>query len=395
VSVPLWKVKRELVRLVLQIGGLPRRLIWYYGATPFYDRILSKQRQSWVGEQEASSKMAVMVIYPTDGLLDSHALTLRHLAENGYASVVVSNLPLSSDDRDRVLTHCAHYIERPNFGYDFGAYRDGVLSISDKLPDLDRLVLTNDSAWYPLPNTSNWLREAEKLNVDLAGAVSNYGTPRSNHASFRTLRWAYSTDHPNFHYCSFALSFGLNILKSNAFRRFWSDFQMDNDKSRVVRRGEIGLTRWVIRNGFTHDCTCKPETLPDVLENLTDDRLRQVVQRTIFPEYPLGQAAKKSVLDVPFDDPEWRPLATRYVLMAATVQGTSYALPELTTKEMRFPFLKKSPLRLSRAGSDISLDIIAEIPGRTGKIVLQEANLLRQSRTTKYDALEKSGHHDQ
>lgn len=391
---PGWKIKRELFRLWRQLKDTPRRVLWYYCATPYYDRILSRQRRTWVGDHPMASKMAIMVIYPTDGVMDSHTHTLQHLHENGYSTVVVSNLALSQDNRTRVLANCTQYIERPNFGYDFGAYRDGVMSIFDRLADLERLVLINDSAWYPLPNTSNWLEQAEALNVDLAGAVSNYGTPRSGHDTFHLLEWSYSSDHPNFHYCSFALNFGPKILRSLKFHQFWSRFRLDNVKSRVVRRGEIGLTQWVIKNGFTHDCTCKPQYLPEVLESLTDERLLQVVRRTIFPEYPLGQAAKQSVLNAPTHDPEWRRLAMRYVLMGATSQGTGYALAELTTKEMQFPFLKKSPLRLSKSGSDISLDIIDEIPGPTGKIIKQEANVLKQHRTTKYDAYEKSGHHD-
>mgnify|MGYP001801002824 FL=1 len=363
-------------------------MIWFLFATPYYELRISKRRKTWQGEQTLSDRVVVLVIYPSDGLPDSAKLTMQHIRDSGYSIVVVSNLPLSETDRAALLPLCATYIERPNFGYDFGAFRDGVLYVTEQRKDLQRLALLNDSTWYPLPDRYNWLLKAEEMGHDLVGAVSNYGTPRVGVEDFAEFEWTYSTDHRNFHYCSFALSFGPEIANNRRFRRFWARFAMDNNKKRVVRRGEIGLTQWVIAKGFTHECTCNPATLRDELAALDDDRLYQVAARAIFPEYPHGQAAKQAVLDTPRSDPGWRKLLTNYLLMAATSQGTSYALAELTTQEMSFPFLKKSPLRLSKSGSDISLDIISRIPGEMGQCIMQEALVLKESRTTKYDALE-------
>lgn len=383
---PFWKIRRELLRLGRQARAVPKRLAWFFLATPYHDLFLARKRKTWTGAQTSDgAKAAVYVIYPTDGLQPSHLHSLDHLAENGYRTTVVSNLPLSDQDREALLPSCQRYIERANFGYDFGGYRDGVLSLSSEFTVLDRLVLLNDSAWYPLPDRSNWLADAEALDVDFAGAVSNYGTPRVLLEDFRTLKWSYKTTHPNFHYCSFALSFGPRLLASRRFLRFWRKFRLDNDKSRVVRRGEIGLTQWAISNGFTHACTCPPQELETVLNSLPDDRIAEILGRIILPEFPLGEKERRKVLAIPQDAPDWRHTAIRFILFSATSQGTSYALAELTTHEMNFPFLKKSPLRLSRAGSDISLEMIAEIPGAVGKIMMDEANVLRSHRTTKYD----------
>ena len=387
---PVWKIKRELMRLWRQARAVPKRLMWFFLATPYHDLFLARKRKTWAGTKTGDSrKAAVYVIYPTDGLLPSHLHTLNHLIENGYRTTVVSNLPLADDDREKLLAFCQSYIERVNFGYDFGGYRDGVLSLAREFGALDRLALLNDSAWYPLPDRSNWLADAEALGVDFAGAVSNYGTPRVLLEDFRTLKWSYKTTHPNFHYCSFALSFGPALLQSRKFLRFWRKFRLDNDKSRVVRRGEIGLTQWALSNGFSHACTCPPQELETVLNGVSDTRIAEILNRIILPEFPLGEAARQKVLAIPQDEPDWRHTATRFILFSATSQGTSYALPELTTHEMNFPFLKKSPLRLSLAGSDTSLEMIAEIPGEIGKIMMDEANVLRSHRTTKYDLKRK------
>ena len=179
--------------------------------------------------------------------------TLRHIAENGYAAVVVSNQPLAKADRDKVLGLCADYIERPNFGYDFGAYRDGVLSIHERLASLKRLVLINDSAWYPLPGKRNWIQEAEEMGHDLVGAVSHYGTPRADPEHFMDIDWRYSSTHKNFHYASFALSFGPRLLRDAQFYRFWRKLRMDNDK----KNGLCDAAKLRLRNG---SCTMATHT---------------------------------------------------------------------------------------------------------------------------------------
>ena len=84
-------------------------------------------------------------------------------------------------------------------------------------------------------------------------------------------------------------------------------------------------------------------------------------------------------------DPNWRKAMINLNLAAASLQGTSYALPDLTTKEMGFPFLKKSPLWLSKPGSDTSLQLIADLPNPAKEIILKEARDLvaRRAKNTK------------
>lgn len=97
--------------------------------------------------------------------------------EKGYAPFVVSNLPLPEVERGRLLPSVWRYIERSNFGYDFGGFRDAVLELASDLPRMERLFFLNDSTWSPLPGGQDWLDAVESLGVDFAGAATNYGTP--------------------------------------------------------------------------------------------------------------------------------------------------------------------------------------------------------------------------
>jgi len=373
---PFWKVKREITRLIRDIVMFPLFVINFFLSTPHYDLFLSRKRNSWDGQQAWSDRIAVFVIYPSGGLLESHLVTLRHLVDNGYSTIVVSNLPLPDADRVQVLNLCANYIERPNYGYDFGAYRDGVLSVKDRLPQLQRFVLVNDSVWYPLPGKRNWLREAEQMGFDFVGASTHLGTKRGDLRNFREFEWQYSPHLKNFHYTSFALSFGPNILRSPEFVTFWENFRLANKKNRVVRRGEIGVTKWVLTHGFSHGCMYNPDNLPNDLHDLDDDRLSELVANVVILDSLKYLALKKEVERIPRSDPDWRRTMQKFVLLATAIQGSSYAIADFLIQDRGYPFMKKASLRYSRDAADASIRLLDKLSMQEIDHVKKEARKL-------------------
>lgn len=326
-------------------------------------------------------RVAIYLVFPSDGLQPSHFSALRYIASSGYAPLVVSNLPLSEGDRAVMLPHCWRLIERPNYGYDFGGYRDGVLFLEDQLAELDKLALLNDSAWFPLPGGEDWLKQAEALDVDFAGAASNYGIGRVQAIDYETIEWRYVPSHKNFHHCSFALLIGRSILGDAGFKRYWRGFRLSRDKKRTVRRGEIGLTQWVIKRGYSHADTLDITSLDDELRALSDDRITEVLDRLIIPEDARLRGLKHGVREAAQNRlPGWRERTEKIILTSVARQGVSYVLTEFTTKERRFPFLKKSPVWLSSETSDITLAIAEDLSGPLGAEITSEIGWLRKQR---------------
>lgn len=380
-QLPFWKVGRELRRFVRQSRAAPGALASYLFAAKYYDLALAGKIRRTLGEVPASTKVAVYLIYPNHGLQASHLRSLGYLASKGYAPVVVSNLALDAADRDRLLPLCHLCIERPNFGYDFGGYRDGVLAVADTISTLDRLLLINDSTWFALPGRHDWLDEAEALNVDLAAAASNFGIPRVDPAQFQSIEWNYRTTHRNFHFCSFALLFGNRVLADPDFLRFWRNFPLTNRKNRTVRRGEIGLSKWILSRDFTHGVTCDLTRLDAELAALDDARLREIADNLIVPEDRRMLEVKHAALQ----GAPGRQDLIRLILTGVARQGSSYALADFTINECGFPFLKKSPVWLSRESSDITLRLAANLPGDAGAEILAEAQALRRARVPEFD----------
>jgi lipopolysaccharide biosynthesis protein len=370
--VPFWKLKRELVRFGRQITAVPSAVLGLIFAAPYYDWKYGKSVRTFEGAVPEAGRIAIYLIFPRKGVLPSHLYALRWLKEKGVAPLVVSNLPLSQTDLEALRPLTWRIVQRPNVGYDFGGYREGVLSVQDRLQDLEQLLFLNDSAWFPLPGAKDWLEQVAELDVDFAGAATNYGIHRSQPEMFMEQEWTYHSGHRSFHYTSYALAIGPAILQDRRFWRFFRSFPMSDSKKRTVRRGEIGLSQWVIRHGFTHAPTFDLSRLDVDLADLPHDRLRYIADRIMVPEDPNLEALKHKILE---SDPDSTTLV-RFILMATARMGMSYALQIYTIEECGFAFLKKSPLWLNPESRDITLGIAARLAGEPGRLIEAEAKAL-------------------
>jgi len=62
-------------------------------------------------------------------------------------------------------------IERPNFGYDFGGYRDGILLLEAWGIAPERLLILNDSIWMPLAPNSTLIDRFEAAEGAVIGGI--------------------------------------------------------------------------------------------------------------------------------------------------------------------------------------------------------------------------------
>lgn len=97
-----------------------------------YDVARSHQAQVWQGNAPLQDEVAVFLIYQETGVSDSILFTLSWLKDQGAAAVVVSNAPLTDSDKTRLMDLSYLVIQRPNLGYDFGGYREGILTVLER-----------------------------------------------------------------------------------------------------------------------------------------------------------------------------------------------------------------------------------------------------------------------
>ncbi|SCX92012.1 rhamnan synthesis F family protein [Paracoccus tibetensis] len=358
----------------LKLGArLRRRILWegqrlslWWNDTArmrWHDATQARRLRVQDGAVPLARRLAILAIYPNRGLQPSHLATLRHLQGRGYAPLVVSNLPLPEADAAQLRPLCWRLIQRPNYGFDIGGFRAALDWLGPRLDELDRLVLTNDSIWFPIGPARDWLSVADDLakadpagGPDLIGAVSNGGMARDE----RSGEWRLDRESPDFHYCSFALSFGPRVLRDPDFRRFWQQMRLTDDKHEIVRRGEIAISRWVIGRGYTHAACWDIEGLEARLAARPLDDLVPLIDALIIPEDPQLRSRRDAFRAS--DQVRDHEAVIRFLMTAIVETGPAYALPAWTLREDGFGFLKKSPLRLDPLGRQQTLAVLGDTP---------------------------------
>jgi hypothetical protein len=120
------------------------------------------------------------------------------------------------------LINC--YIERPNFGRDFGSYQLGFKHIIAKKWNITcpRLLMLNDSIFYSKKNLLPFLNELTNTDIEVLGATENH-----------------EFEH---HLGSFCISINNDILQHRKFLSYWSSYSNSNIRPKVIKSGEMKLS---------------------------------------------------------------------------------------------------------------------------------------------------------
>lgn len=223
-------IKNILAQLAAPWHAVHDRLSWYGAALrPRSPRI----RRRWTGRRNLADadRVAVIVHYSRrGGFLRYFQYLVEQLDRSGFAVVIVSNSPkLDRDGVDALLPHCALILHRRNVGYDFGAWRDGILQIPDPAA-LHQLLLANDSVFGPLRNMEEVLQRCNPAEGDVWGITDSFDT--------------------RYHLQSYFLLFNQAILRSAKFLKFWQTMRYVENKRVVIFKYEIGLSQMLVKQGF-------------------------------------------------------------------------------------------------------------------------------------------------
>ena len=367
------KFLREISRVFRQIFYLPKNLLNFFFGTPFYDFYLSRQKKEFPGEISLRKNIVIFLIFPEKGLKTSHLSTLNYFVNKKYSPLVISNCVLSAEDKKKIKRNSWFLIERKNYGYDFGGYRDGVLFLKDKLFKINNMILLNDSAWFPISKNSDFLNFIETANLDFIGATSHYGFERlrlpKNREGLRS-KIKFNTKKRRFHYASYVLAFSKNILSDQNFFRFWKNLRLSGTKNIVVRRGEVGLTQWVINKRiFSHGSYIDSGKLEKIFNSLSKQELLKITQETIVENISLKKfigSFSEDLEDLSKDE------LVSFLLIIVSRQIIVFSLANFLIKRMNFPFLKKMLFKLDKECSKKTFQIVKDLDDEVQEEILSE-----------------------
>ena len=323
--IPKWKLKRELDRLKVQARAIPMGLY-----EPFVQRAHDRSRAKTVrvdqGMQTAGEGLAIFLIYQPGALPASLIRTVQHMLENGVTPVIVSNAPLTEDARAALLPLSAAVAERPNLGYDFGGYRDG-LWLLDKLGmKPHNLLILNDSVWFPAWSNSTLLADMLAADADYVG-TQVFGDP-------------FATSGRKGMFGSYCFMVKEPLLSSAPFRDFWSGYRLSSNKEVTLRRGERAFSHAMLDRTDRALGLYSTPRFRDVVDALDTDALREACRDAVV--LPPDLIARQANLTNARTDGSWPDDARSFLKDSAASKNYIGAAPILSLRDMGFPMIKKN-----------------------------------------------------
>lgn len=316
-KLPGWKIRRELGRLRQQLSAIPEA-VWEPRAQARHDRELLERWPVRGGAHPGADKVAAFLIWQPEGIEASVLRTVAHLSDAGYAPFVVSNARVSDSDRAALDRMSWRWMERPNFGYDFGGYRDALRLLRSWKSDPKRLVILNNSMWFPLRDGDETLARMEGSGADIAGSILR----RRDDTRFLE---------------SYIYSISSEAWRGDAFHAYWDGLRITSNKYKVIRRGERGFSVAIADAGLTLRALFTDEAFRSEVAAMGADDLMQALRFAATMDDAL-EARRLAILATGASADDCRSLVQDML-----VKGQFYSsFPVISAGRLGYPFLKKS-----------------------------------------------------
>jgi hypothetical protein len=328
----LYKLRRECGRVAMHIKGWGMHL---------YEPYLRWQHaKNWSSNISVTigdiairnQKIALLLIYQPNNLSNSTLWTCQHLIKSGYAPLIVSNTPLQPSQLQLLKSHAWRILCRPNVGYDFGGYQDGIRFLNLQNLDLDALIVMNDSIWFPLYEGDTTIQRMEDSPEDFLGLQAH---KRPSHRLLKCKK-------PKKQYFleSYFWLFKRRALCSDAFKQYWHNYKASSSKYHTVRNGEHSITPYLAANSLSYRGLITMDGVVDWLAHLPNDALYLALDQTSScdPEYKF---ALDQLLTDYSDTSRWRSNAFDFIARLTSKKSLLATVQTLTISQLDVGYLKK------------------------------------------------------
>lgn len=168
-------------------------------------------------------RIMVLALYEK-GVLRPDVIRLMEAARaEGLYVLAVNTLKLGDPSALEGLVDC--YIERPNFGRDFGSYKTGFLHIfkNNWQESCPRLLMINDSVFFSAERMPKFLNDMMTSEIEVLGSTENYDI--------------------EYHLGSFCIAMSQSVLKKPIFQKYWKNYRLTDVRPRVIKTGELNLSK--------------------------------------------------------------------------------------------------------------------------------------------------------
>ncbi|MFP1769517.1 hypothetical protein ACLEDK_08860 [Lonsdalea quercina] len=209
------RAKRYLSLFFIKLGLRVRSLL---------DRRRYPRKCSIIYEKEYSSEPVMLVaLYEKGDVRNDVKYLLKCAKKLGIYTIGVNTKSMRWDQNYAELLDC--YIERDNFGRDFGSYKLGFNHVYSRGIDerCNRFLMINDSVFFSEKHCLSFLKIMFESDVEVLGATENHEIKH--------------------HLGSFCISMSGKILRSDKLKKYWMNYKNSDIRPEVIARGEMGLSQ--------------------------------------------------------------------------------------------------------------------------------------------------------
>jgi len=332
-----WKAKRELGVLVERALYAPFHLVAPL-LQRLYDRwVFPRLKRHGLNELATCSRIAVLLSHSVHGLPVRVLAAIERLRGSQFGVLVVANGGLEPSAIERLTQAGASALLRPNWGYDFGGYRDGIRLLGLLGAQPAELILMNDSIEYPIFSGDTLIEDMQRNGKDFVGAVhaKPYNSP-----DFGVL-------------FSFFLWASAEALRSIAWQDFWRRYVMTGSKYATVRRGERALTQAMCQAGLRCGGVYTREAFLNKAQELDADNLRTAIEYGVYVDDEAFAARASELMALDASAAQWRGLALSFIEDVVAKRNFMYCFPYITYGALGVPFLKRSRAAAQKSASQV------------------------------------------
>ncbi len=226
-------------------------------------------------------RAAIYVYYDKNGLIADYALFfIKSLLEVCSKVQVVINGKIIPKELEKLKIDGVDVVQRKNIGYDFWAYREGVLQFKDCFYDIDELILCNSSVYGPFYPFFDMFDKMEKSEADFWGITLH---PASDYKIIKNNKNTQIKEHIQ----SYFLVFKKKMLQDNRFLDYFLNMKKINGRKEAIGYLEIQLTEYFKNLGFKYDTYIKRNNEPhdNVAQYMSDYLIAKkcpVIKKTCF-----------------------------------------------------------------------------------------------------------------
>ena len=188
-------------------------------------------------------RLGIICLYDNDNIIDEYVYKvisdIKVVLED---LVIVANSVLSDEDCQKLSHYSDIIIQRKNEGYDWGAWKETIVSHIGKqlLENYDELVLLNDTFYGPFYSFKEVFCKMEESEPYDFWGITIHG----------------ALQHISEHVQSYFLVIRNRMLHSDFFWKYWENLRTYVDVNDTILLNEVYFTKFFSEKGFSYGAYC-------------------------------------------------------------------------------------------------------------------------------------------